>query len=282
MKFTSTTLNCRGKLVDLSSPVVMGILNLSPDSFYDGGRWGKTEDALRQVATMLEEGATFIDVGGMSTRPGAKAVPEAEEMQRVVPLIERLLREFPEAIVSVDTWRANVALHAYQAGASLVNDISGGGFDPELWPLLARLQVPYVLMHISGEPESMQLAPSYPRGPVLEVLDYFIEKVGSLREMGLRDILIDPGFGFGKQLSDNYQLLAHLDVFKVLELPVLVGISRKSMIYKLLDTTPEHALSGTAALHFAALERGANVLRAHDVCAAVEVVRLWKYMHEMG
>ena len=205
MKFTSTTLNCRGKLVDLSSPVVMGILNVTPDSFYDGGRWGKTEDALRQAATMLEEGATFIDVGGMSTRPGAQAIPEAEEMRRVIPLMERLRQEFPEAILSVDTWRASVAAQACEAGASLVNDISGGGFDPGLWPLLARLQVPYVLMHISGEPESMQTTPSYPQGPILEVLDYFIQKVGVLREMGLRDILIDPGFGFGKQLSDNYQ-----------------------------------------------------------------------------
>ena len=282
MKFARTTLNCRGKLVDLSSPVVMGILNVTPDSFYDGGRWGKTEDALRQAATMLEEGATFLDVGGMSTRPGAQAVPEAEEMRRVIPLMERLRQEFPEAILSVDTWRASVAAQACEAGASLVNDISGGGFDPGLWPLLAHLQVPYVLMHISGEPESMQTAPSYPQGPVLEDLDYFIQKVGMLREMGLRDILVDPGFGFGKQLSDNYQLLSHLDVFKILELPILVGISRKSMVYKLLDTTPEHALPGTAALHFAALDRGAQVLRAHDVRAAVEVVRLWKYMHEIA
>ena len=260
----------------------MGILNVTPDSFYDGGRWGKTEDALRQAATMLEEGATFLDVGGMSTRPGAQAVPEAEEMRRVIPLMERLRQEFPEAILSVDTWRASVAAQACEAGASLVNDISGGGFDSGLWPLLARLQVPYVLMHISGEPESMQTAPSYPQGPVLEVLDYFIQKVGMLREMGLRDILVDPGFGFGKQLSDNYQLLSHLDVFKILELPILVGISRKSMVYKLLNTAPEHALLGTAALHFAALDRGAQVLRAHDVRAAVEVVRLWKYMHEIA
>jgi dihydropteroate synthase len=282
MKFARTTLNCRGKLVDLSSPVVMGILNLTPDSFYDGGRWGKSEDALRQAAAMLEEGATFIDVGGMSARPGARPILEGEETQRVVPLIERLLREFPEAVVSVDTWRSGVALRACEAGASLINDISGGAFDPGLWPLLARLQVPYVLMHISGEPETMQMAPSYSRGPVLEVLDYFIEKVGRLRELGLRDILIDPGFGFGKQLSDNYQLLLHLEVFKILELPILVGISRKSMIYKLLDTTPEHALPGTAALHFAALDRGAQVLRAHDVRAAVEVVRLWTYLHETG
>ena len=258
----------------------MGILNLTPDSFYDGGRWGKSEDALRQAAAMLEEGATFIDVGGMSTRPGARPILEGEETQRVVPLIERLLREFPEAVVSVDTWRSGVALRACEAGASLINDISGGAFDPGLWPLLARLQVPYVLMHISGEPETMQVAPSYSRGPVLEVLDYFIEKVGCLRELGLRDILIDPGFGFGKQLSDNYQLLLHLEVFKILELPILVGLSRKSMIYKLLDTTPEHALPGTAALHFAALDRGAQVLRAHDVRAAVEVVRLWTYLHE--
>lgn len=265
--------------MDLSRPAVMGILNVTPDSFYDGGKWTSLEVALRQVEQMLEAGAVFIDIGGMSTKPGSVPVSTDQELQRVLPCIERVHREFPEALISVDTWRAEVAHQAVAAGAVLVNDISGGMQDPALWPLVAKLQIPYILSHIKGTPETMQVNPQYTEGVVLEVLDYFIKHVGALRALGVRDIILDPGFGFGKQLEDNYDLLKHLDTFQMLGLPVLIGISRKSMVYKTIGGTPEDALSGTCALHFAALEKGAKILRVHDVKAAVDVIRVWEMYH---
>ena len=270
------SLNCRGRLLDLSSPQVMGILNLTPDSFFDGGRLDTLDDVLRKAEQMLSEGAAMLDVGGASSRPGAAEVSLAEEKRRVLPAIETLLQHFPDTILSVDTWRADIALPALDAGAALVNDISAGRFDPELYPAVARANCPYVLMHMQGNPKTMQLAPQY-EDIVQEVLDFFIAEVGKLRALGVRDIVLDPGLGFGKTVEHNYRLLQNLDVFSsVTGLPVLAGISRKSMICKVLKVNPDKALNGTTALHMVALQKGARMLRVHDVREAVEVIQLWE------
>ncbi|MBK6948580.1 MAG: dihydropteroate synthase [Haliscomenobacter sp.] len=271
-----TTLNCRGRLVNLSKPLIMGILNLTPDSFYDGGKWNSLDDALRQTQRMLEEGALFIDIGGMSTRPGARAIGVEEELQRVIPVLTALRERFPEALFSVDTVHARVIREAWDLGIALVNDVSAGSMDPEVFPAIAQLQIPYVLMHMKGAPPDMQAAPEYEKGPVLEILDFFIRQVGILRGLGIKDVILDPGFGFGKTLRDNYRLLQELDVFNMLGLPVLVGVSRKSMIYKALGTGPEGALHGTTALHMVALQKGAKILRVHDVAPARDAIRMWE------
>lgn len=226
---------------------------------------------------MLEEGAEILDLGGMSSRPGAEVIDTAEELRRVIPAVESIHREFPEAIISVDTIRSEVAKAAVQAGAAMINDISAGKLDEALYPTLGELQVPYVLMHMQKRPENMQEAPAY-ENVVQEVLDFLILETDKLRQHGVKDILIDPGFGFGKSIEHNYELLRSLHVFQILDLPVLVGISRKSMIYKLLDTSPEDALNGTSALHLAALQEGAKILRVHDVKEAVEVIKLWQML----
>lgn len=268
---TQLTLNCRGRLLDLSRPVVMGILNVTPDSFYDGGRYTDADTALRQAEKMLSEGAAILDVGGASSRPGAAEVPEKEEVGRTEGVVRAIAQRFPEAIISIDTWREGVAQAAVYAGASIVNDISGGkSFSG------AQTGAAYVLMHMQGTPATMQQAPQY-YDVVTEVLDFFIQKMALLRAGGVHDIVLDPGFGFGKTLEHNYALLSHLHVFRaVTGLPVMAGISRKSMIYKPLGIGPEQALSGTSALHMVALQQGASILRAHDVREAVEVVRLWE------
>lgn len=226
---------------------------------------------------MLKEGAEILDLGGMSSRPGAEVIDTAEELRRVIPAVESIHREFPEAIISVDTIRSEVAKAAVQAGAAMINDISAGKLDEALYPTLGELQVPYVLMHMQKRPENMQEAPAY-ENVVQEVLDFLILETDKLRQHGVKDILIDPGFGFGKSIEHNYELLRSLHVFQILDLPVLVGISRKSMIYKLLDTSPEDALNGTSALHLAALQEGAKILRVHDVKEAVEVIKLWQML----
>lgn len=259
----------------------MGILNVTPDSFFDGGRY--TEDAalLIQVEKMLQEGATLLDIGGASSRPGAAEVSETEECRRVIPAIESILRRFPEALLSVDTWRARVASEAVSAGAAVVNDISGGNMDTTLVQTTAKLGVPYILMHMQGTPNTMQQNPQYD-DVVTEVLDFFIQKIAALQEEGVREIIVDPGFGFGKSLAHNYTLLRHLHVFRqVLELPVLAGISRKSMICKPLKINPPAALNGTTALHMVALQQGASILRAHDVREAKEVIKLWQLVEGM-
>lgn len=281
MHVIQSTLNCRGKLVDISRPVVMGILNVTPDSFYDGGKYASPDAALFQSERMLQEGAVFIDVGGMSSRPGAAILSWEEELLRVLPVIEAIRQRFPEALLSVDTVHARVAEAAVEAGAVVVNDISAGSIDPAMHETVARLQVPYVLMHMQGKPADMQLNPVYERVE-LEILDFFIGQVGRLKELGVRDIIIDPGFGFGKTLQNNYRLLSRLHIFGVLGLPVLAGLSRKSMIYKLLDITPEAALHGTTALHMVALQQGARILRAHDAGPAVETIRLWEALEKAG
>lgn len=272
------TLNCRGRLLDLSHPLVMGILNVTPDSFFDGGRYSENHPALAQVQKMLAEGAAIIDIGGVSTRPGAADVTEQEELRRVVTAIESVAKEFPEAIISVDTWRSSVATAAVNAGASMINDISAGRFDHRLFETVAALDVPYILMHMKGSPQDMQHNPHY-ESLIDEVLDFFIERLEKLKMHGIKDIVLDPGFGFGKKVEHNFQLLNNLSVFKnALGLPVLAGISRKSMICKVLKVSPENALNGTTALHMAALQQGANILRVHDVREAVEVIRLWEML----
>ena len=271
------TLNCKGKLLDLSHPIVMGILNVTPDSFYDGGKYVSDTSILEKAAKMLEEGAQIIDIGGMSSRPGAEIISVQEELDRVLPSIEMIMKHYPEAIISIDTIRSAVAKQAVQSGASIINDISAGKFDDQLFQTVADLEVPYILMHMQGKPKDMQENPAY-KDIALEVLDFMIAQVGQLRALGVKDICIDPGFGFGKSLDHNYQLLKKMHIFKILELPILAGISRKSMIYKLLNTTPDKALNGTSALHMIALQEGARILRVHDVREAVEVVQLWQQL----
>ncbi len=278
MLYPQRTLNCRGRLLSLESPVVMGVLNVTPDSFYDGGRYRGRDQVLRQAEKMLREGAALVDVGGMSSRPGADDVPEAEELRRVVPAIAAIGEAFPEALISVDTIRPAVAREAVAAGAHLINDISAGALAEDMYGTVAALGVPYCLMHMQGTPGTMQRSPHY-EDVVQEVLDFFIREVGKLRELGVVDIVIDPGFGFGKTLEHNYRLLKNMHVFRMLDLPVLAGLSRKSMIYRLLGTTPEEALNGTTALHMIALQQGAVILRVHDVRQAVEAIRLWEQLN---
>jgi dihydropteroate synthase len=276
MARVQSSLNCKGQLLDLSHPTVMGILNVTPDSFFDGGKLADFSAVLKQAEQMLHDGASILDIGGASSRPGAVEVSASEEMQRVIPIIELLHQNFPEALLSVDTWRAAVARSAVDAGASLVNDISGGRLDAEMSDTVAQLGVPYVLMHMQGTPGDMQKSPQY-ENVVTEVLDFFIKKLELLRSMGVKDIVLDPGFGFGKSVEHNFALLKNVHVFQnVLNLPVLAGLSRKSMICKPLGVKPSDALNGTTALHMVALQQGANILRAHDVREAIEVIQLWE------
>ncbi len=272
-----TTLNCGGQIISLESPVVMGIINVTPDSFFSGSRKQAVNEVLNTAEKMLKEGAAILDIGGMSTRPGAKTIPVQEELQRVVPVIEALKKAFPESVLSVDTVRGAVARQCADVGAGMINDISAGRMDDEMYSTAAALQLPYVLMHMKGAPESMQQNPGY-ENVVLEVLDFLIHEVGKLRDLGLNDIILDPGFGFGKSLEDNYRLLRELHVLQIPGLPVMAGISRKSMIYKPLNTSPEEALIGTAALHMVALRQGARILRCHDVKEAIQVIELWKLL----
>ncbi len=269
------TIRCRERLLDLSRPVVMGILNVTPDSFFDGGEYQSVDAALRQTASMLETGATIIDIGGMSSRPGSVTVPVQEEMDRVLPVIEAIRAGFPDALLSIDTIHGGVAEAAVAAGAHIINDISAGRMDPDMFPTLARLDVPYILMHMQGTPADMQLAPLYDNA-VEEVLDFFTARIKILRVLGVTDLILDVGFGFGKTVAHNYQLLKHLSDFTIFGLPVLAGLSRKSMINRVLGTRPEEALNGTSVLHLVALQQGASILRVHDVREAMEVIRLWE------
>jgi dihydropteroate synthase len=273
MLYAQTSLNCGGRLLSLASPLVMGILNVTPDSFFSGSRLNTIDAVLRQAERQLAEGAAILDMGGMSTRPRATMIVESEERQRVIPAIEAVAKAFPEAIISVDTFRSDIAKAAVEAGASLINDISGGNFDPKMYETVANLGVPYVLMHIQGTPETMQDNPQY-EDVALEILDFLIQKVGILRGLGVKDIVIDVGFGFGKTIEQNYELLRKLSVFKILECPMLVGLSRKGMIWRPLSITPEEAMNGTTAANVLALMNGANILRVHDVKAAVEAIKI--------
>ena len=269
------TINCKGRLIDLNEPKVMGILNVTPDSFFDGGRYNNDMAVLRQAESMFAAGADFIDIGGYSSRPGASEVAETDEIRRVVPAVKTIVKEFPNAVISVDTFRSGVARAAIESGAAIVNDISAGSLDGNMMETVAALQVPYIMMHMRGNPSTMQTLTDY-EDIVKEMVLYFAEKTTTARSFGINDILIDPGFGFAKTLEQNYQVLRRLEDFSILELPLLVGVSRKSMVYKPLGTSAAEALNGTTALHMVALSKGAKILRVHDVKEAVEAVKLFQ------
>lgn len=269
------TLNCKGRILIVDKPLVMGIINATPDSFYSGSRYEGTDRILHQAEQMLNEGATILDIGGQSTRPGSEKLNPDEELKRVIQPIAAIHQQFPEAIISIDTYYSQVAKEAVNAGASIINDISAGSMDNQMIHTVAELEVPYILMHMQGTPQSMQLNPKY-QNVVSEVLDFFIEKVNVLRNSGIKDIIIDPGFGFGKTITHNFSLLKNLSVFNILELPLLLGISRKSTIYKTLETTAEESLNGTTVLNTIGLMNGANILRVHDVKEAVEAIKLFE------
>lgn len=267
------TINCKGNLIDLSIPKVMGILNTTPDSFYDGGKYKDEIAILDQVETMLIDGATFIDIGAYSSKPRAEFVSEEEELNRLLPVIELVLAKFPETILSVDTFRSQVAQKAIENGVTIVNDISAGLLDEKMLETVAKLQVPYIMMHMKGTPQTMQSLANY-EDVVKEMMYYFSERINVARSFGLNDIIIDPGFGFAKTLEQNYEVMQKLDYFSILELPILVGISRKSMIYKTLDSSAKEALNGTTVLNTIALQKGASILRVHDVKEAVECLKI--------
>ena len=280
MIFPQQTLNCDGTLLDLGTPKIMGVINVTPDSFFANSRQEGLADILRTAEKMLTEGADLLDIGGMSSRPGAEIISVDQELQRVITPIEAIIKRFPEAIVSIDTVHAEVAKAAVNAGSSLVNDISAGRIDPKMYDTVAELGVPYILMHMRGTPKTMQQQPDY-EDVVQEILDFFIQEVALLRQKGVKDIVIDPGFGFGKTVRQNYELLHGLNLFQILEVPVLAGVSRKSMINKLLGIGPSEALNGTSVVHLLALQNGASILRVHDVQEAREVIKIWQFMEDL-
>lgn len=268
------SLNVNGRLLDLSTPQVMGILNVTPDSFYAGSRSRTEAEIAARACQILDEGASIIDIGAYSSRPNAEHISPEEEMQRLRTGLEILNRNHPDAIISVDTFRAEVVRQCVEEyGAAIINDISAGEMDEQMFPTVARLNVPYIMMHMQGTPQNMQKEPHY-ENLLKEVFMYFARKVRQLRDLGMKDIILDPGFGFGKTLEHNYELMAHLEEFGIFELPLLVGVSRKSMIYRLFGATPQEALNGTTVLDTVALMKGADILRVHDVREAVEAVRL--------
>ena len=268
------TINCRGNLIDLSVPKVMGIINVTPDSFYDGGKTFSEKEILTQTEKMLSEGATFLDIGGYSTRPGAEEISEKEEIRRVVEAIESILKNFPQALISVDTFRSEVAKKAVAAGATMVNDVSGGTLDAEMYRTVSKLKVPYILMHMRGTPITMTKLTDY-ENITIDVIKDLSHKIALARAEGINDIIDDPGFGFAKTRQQGFQMLNNLELFQNLQIPILVGISRKSMVYKTLETSAENALNGTTSLNTIALLKGASILRVHDVKEAVECVKLW-------
>ncbi len=268
------TLNCKGKLLTIEQPLVMGIINATPDSFYKGDLPAGLEKIVDQVGEMTSEGATIIDIGGQSTRPGSDRISASEEIKRVIPLIDSILTTYPQTIISIDTYHSQVALAAINAGASIVNDISSGSLDPEMIHCVSSLKVPYICMHMKGSPETMQNNPTYD-DLIKEVLDFFIDKIEQCKKAGIKDIIIDPGFGFGKTIQQNFILLKQLSVFKMLDKPILAGLSRKSMVYKTLDVEVTEALNGSTVLHTLAIQQGASIVRVHDVKEAKEVVTLF-------
>lgn len=267
------TINCKGQLIDVSTPKVMGVLNVTPDSFFDGGMYKDDVAILKQVEQMLNVGATFIDVGAYSSRPNADHVSEDEELQRILPIVKLILDTFPETLISIDTFRSSIAKACIEAGAALINDISAGKLDANMLQTIAALQVPYIMMHMRGTPQTMQSLTEYD-DLVKDILFYFSELVATARNLGIIDVIIDPGFGFAKTLEQNFELLNNLEMFKMLEKPLLIGVSRKSMIYKTLETSAQNALNGTTVLNTISLQKGASILRVHDVKEAVEAVKL--------
>jgi dihydropteroate synthase len=265
------TLNCKGKLLAFESPIIMGIINATPDSFYKGNI---NEDMPALAKKMIDDGATILDIGGQSTRPGSERISVDEEIQRVLPVIEAIHKKFPETILSIDTYSSNVAVAAVEAGASIINDISAGNMDEQMIATVAQLKLPYVCMHMQGTPADMHKNPQY-NDVAKEVLDFFINKIYDCKNAGINDIIIDPGFGFGKTIEHNFSLLKKLEVLQILDKPILAGLSRKSSIYKTLGTTAENALNGTTVLNTIALMNGASVLRVHDVKEAAEAIKLF-------
>jgi dihydropteroate synthase len=268
------TINCKGILVDLVTPKIMGILNVTPNSFFDGGKYKNETEILSQVEKMQLDGATFIDVGAYSSKPNAEFVSEQEEISRIVPVVNLILKHFPETIISIDTFRSEVAKASIESGAAIINDISAGNLDEKMFEIIAKYNVPYIMMHMRGNPQTMQTLTNY-EDIVKEMLFYFSEKVAMARSFGINDLIIDPGFGFAKTIAQNYEIFQKMELFNMLELPLLIGVSRKSMIYKTLDTSIENALNGTTVLNTLALTKGAKILRVHDVKEAMECVTLF-------
>lgn len=268
------TINCLGQLIDLTSPKVMGILNVTPNSFYDGGQYVTEKSILNQVEKMLVEGAAFIDLGAYSSKPNAAFVSEEDELARLLPVVKSVLKHFPDTLLSIDTFRSEVAKKSLDLGAAMINDIAAGNLDEKMFETIAKYQVPYVMMHMKGTSQTMTSLTNYDN-IVKEVLFYFSEKIATARSFGINDLIVDPGFGFAKTTNQNYEVLQHLELFQNLELPILVGVSRKSMVYKVLGTSAEEALNGTTVLNTIALTKGANILRVHDVKEAVEAAKLF-------
>ena len=272
------TINCKGQLVDLSTPKVMGILNVTPNSFFDGGKYKNENEILSQIEKMLIDGATFIDVGAYSSKPNAEFVSQQEEISRIVPAINLILQHFPETILSIDTFRSEVATASIENGAAIINDISAGNLDDKMLISIGKYNVPYIMMHMRGTPKTMQTLTDYD-DIVKEMLFYFSERIAQARSFGINDLIVDPGFGFAKKLDQNYEVLKKMELFNMLELPILAGISRKSMIYKTLNVSMEEALNGTTIVNTLALTKGAKILRVHDVKQAMECVTLFNKMN---
>lgn len=270
-------INCKGHLIDLNRPRVMGILNLTPDSFYDGGKYKSSSEILRKVEKMLNEGATFIDIGAYSSRPGAVHISQDEELKRLLPVLQLVINDFPDALISIDTFRSHVASEALLSGACMINDISAGSLDQDMFSIIAKHQVPYIIMHMVGTPQTMQQNVQY-ENLIKDIIFYFSQKVFELRKLGVNDIILDPGFGFSKTLDQNFELLQKLELFSGMGLPVLAGLSRKSMLYKLFDLDANRALNATTSANTIALLKGANILRVHDVQEAIETVGIFEKM----
>lgn len=260
-------------MIDLTQPKVMGILNLTPDSFYDGGKFKSEIDILKQIEKMLKEGADFIDIGAYSSRPDAKHISEDQELNRIIPVLELIISEFPDILISIDTFRSSIAKNCIEAGASMINDISAGNLDDKMFSTISKLQVPYIIMHMKGSPQNMRSQTNY-SDLIGDIIFYFSKKINELRSLGVNDVIIDVGFGFSKTLDQNYELLQNLNLFETLDLPILTGISRKSMLYNYLDTTVEEALNATTVTNTIALKQGTNILRVHDVKQAVEAIKI--------
>ena len=271
-------INCKGQLIDLSIPKVMGILNVTPNSFFDGGKYKNEDEIILQVDKMLFDGATFVDIGAYSSKPSAEFVSEQEEIDRIVPVIELILKHFPKTLLSIDTFRAEVAKISIENGAAIINDISAGELDEKMFAVIAQYNVPYIMMHMRGNPQTMPNLTHYD-DIIKEILLYFSEKVKKARSLGINDLILDPGFGFAKTTDQNYEVLQKMELFNLLELPILAGISRKSMIYKTLNNTPQEALNGTTVLNTIALTKGAKILRVHDVKEAMECVTLFSKLN---
>lgn len=273
------TINCKGQLIDLSQPKVMGILNITPNSFFDGGRYSSEEEIISKVEKMLADGATFIDVGAYSSKPSAEFVSEEEELNRIVPVVQLLVKRFPDILLSIDTFRSKVASACIENGAAIINDISAGNLDDKMLEVIAQYNVPYIMMHMRGTPQTMQSLTEY-ENIVKEILFYFSEKTAQARSLGINDLIVDPGFGFAKTIEQNYEVMQKLELFHNLEMPLLIGISRKSMIHKTLGISAEEALNGTTFLNTIALTKGAQILRVHDVKEAVECVKLFQKLNQ--